>query len=162
MPRGLMEKTRGNAYAEARLKAAQYNEKLKSRESAAYELGITTNCLSNYELGLSKVVPNDVVMMMSIVYNAPELLNHYCVNECPIGRETQHELALKPVSNIAVQLANRVAILPKVNAELMSIIDDGQITEDEEPILKSIYEKLDEFQKIISEFKLFCEKNKLV
>lgn len=44
----------GNIYRACREEAAKYNDKLRSRESAAELLGISTSTLSNYELGITK------------------------------------------------------------------------------------------------------------
>ena len=74
-----------NMYFVCRKQAAKYNDKLNSRESAAELLGVSTSSLADYELGNTKVVPVDKVVLMADLYNAPELLNKYCQTECPIG-----------------------------------------------------------------------------
>ena len=51
MERGYM-KTDENIYLDCRKKAAQYNEKLNSREMAAELLGVSVSTLANYELGV--------------------------------------------------------------------------------------------------------------
>lgn len=63
----------GNIYRACREEAAKYNDKLRSRESAAELLGISTSTLSNYELGITKAVPVDIVVMMADLYNSPSL-----------------------------------------------------------------------------------------
>lgn len=77
--------SRGNAYCEARLEAARRNYSLNSREGASEMLYISDRSLADYERGLI-TPPPDVVMRMAEVYEAPELLNHYCACECPAGR----------------------------------------------------------------------------
>ncbi|MCC8066390.1 MAG: hypothetical protein LIO94_04730 [Clostridiales bacterium] len=49
---GDCKKCRDNIYFACREKAAKYNEKLSSRESAAELLGISTSTLANHELGV--------------------------------------------------------------------------------------------------------------
>ena len=66
-------KSNENAYFVARKKAAMYNERLYSREGAAELLGISVSTLADYELGNTKVVPVDKVVLMADLYNAPEL-----------------------------------------------------------------------------------------
>ena len=61
-------------YFQARKKAATYNERLWSREGAAELLGISVSTLADYELGNTKVVPVDKVVLMADLYNAPELI----------------------------------------------------------------------------------------
>lgn len=83
-----------NVYFVARKRAAMYNERLYSREGAAELLGISVSTLADYELGNTKVVPVDKVVLMADLYNAPELKTGYCKHECPIyvdqvGRESK-------------------------------------------------------------------------
>ena len=73
-----------NVYFVARKRAAMYNERLYSREGAAELLGISVSTLADYELGNTKVVPVDKVVLMADLYNAPELKTGYCKHECPI------------------------------------------------------------------------------
>ena len=47
-------------------------------------LGISVSTLADYELGNTKVVPVDKVVLMADLYNAPELKTGYCKHECPI------------------------------------------------------------------------------
>ncbi len=75
-----------NIYFACREKAAKYNDLLNSRERAAELLGISTSTLANHELGVTKNVPPDTVVMMSDLYKTPELRSYYCKHECPIGR----------------------------------------------------------------------------
>lgn len=57
-----------NIYFACREKAAKYNDLLNSRERAAELLGISTSTLANHELGVTKNVPPDTVVMMSDLY----------------------------------------------------------------------------------------------
>ncbi|MCL1999312.1 MAG: helix-turn-helix domain-containing protein [Turicibacter sp.] len=75
-----------NIYYRCRKEAATYNEVVKSRESASEALNISPSALANYERGVTKVIPPESVANMAKIYNAPELSNHYCAHECPIGR----------------------------------------------------------------------------
>lgn len=77
-----------NVYFVARKRAAMYNERLYSREGAAELLGISVSTLADYELGNTKVVPVDKVVLMADLYNAPELKTGYCKHECPICEKT--------------------------------------------------------------------------
>ena len=60
-----------NVYFRARKEAAEYNEALSSREKAAELLGISSSTLADYELGITKFVPVDKVVLMSDLYNRP-------------------------------------------------------------------------------------------
>lgn len=58
-----------NVYFKSRKKAASYNERLYSREGAAELLGISVSTLADYELGNTKVVPVDKVILMAEMCN---------------------------------------------------------------------------------------------
>jgi len=79
-------KSNENVYFRARKEAAIYNEKLNSRGNAADVMGISESSLADYELGLTKVVPVDKVVLMAYLYKSPWLKTMYCKTECPIGR----------------------------------------------------------------------------
>ena len=78
-------KALGNPWYEARKNAAKYDERLLSREGAAEMLGMSVSSVADAELGLTKCMPVDKAVLMADLYKAPHLLNHYCLNECPIG-----------------------------------------------------------------------------
>ena len=54
-----------NIYFACREKAAKYNDLLNSRERAAELLGISTSTLANHELGVTKNVPPDTVVIIA-------------------------------------------------------------------------------------------------
>lgn len=54
-----------NVYFQARKRAAMSNDRLFSRENAAELLGISPYTLADYELGNTKVVPVDKVVLMA-------------------------------------------------------------------------------------------------
>ena len=72
-----------------RKEAAKHNDKLGSREGAAELLGISVSSLADYELGNTKVIPVDKVVLMADIYNAPELMAWYCSSECLIGKSSK-------------------------------------------------------------------------
>lgn len=66
-------KASGNVYFEARKTAAEYDDRLYSREKAAELLGISISTLADYENGNTKFVPVDKVVLMADLYHQPEL-----------------------------------------------------------------------------------------
>jgi hypothetical protein len=151
-----------NVYYQARLDASEYNDALKSRESAAELLGVSPDSLKNYELGLCKTVPNDVVVRMADLYNAPQLLNWYCMNECPIGKITGQVLELKPVERLALQLIKNTNSMDEVRNSLADITADGRIDEKEQPRLQEILAFLEDLKTNICEIELYCRKEGLL
>lgn len=149
-----------NVYFRARKEAANYNEKLFSREGAAELLGVSVSTLADYELGNTKVVPVDKVMLMADLYNCPELKTGYCKYECPIGKEMPIATKIKSLEGIVLRMirefdSDRISAIKKGFIEIAA---DGIITEDEKPELEAIMKKLDELSIVISEMKLAGEK----
>lgn len=159
MARGVTEKAIGNKYYQARKAAWDRNEKLKSRPGAADELHVSTDSLANYELGICKVVPVDVVVRMADTYNAPELLNSYCTHDCPAGALIHPELELKPVERIALQILKNTNNLDSVRNTIADITADGKIDETEKPKLDDVLEYLQTLEVSIGEFRLWAVKN---
>lgn len=95
-----------NIYFACREKAAKYNDLLNSRERAAELLGISTSTLANHELGVTKNVPPDTVVMMSDLYKTPELRSYYCKHECPIGRNLPLATQVSGLQGITVKILN--------------------------------------------------------
>ena len=146
-------KAAGNPWYEARKRAAEYDDRLSSREGAAESLGMSVSALADAELGLTKCMPVDKAVLMSDRYSAPQLLNYYCRHECPIGCRQSISDKLLGIERVTVKLLKslRVDELTELKDNLVDIAADGKITEDEEPELKEIMEYLDELAKTISE-----------
>lgn len=149
-----------NVYFQARKKAAMYNERLWSREGAAELLGISVSTLADYELGNTKVVPVDKVVLMADLYNAPELITGYCMRECPVHGFLPLATEEKSLEGIALRLLHSFNedSLKYIQNSLIEITADGKITKDELPILKKIMERLENIAEVISEMKIAGEK----
>lgn len=153
-------KSNENVYFLSRKKAAMYNERLYSREGAAELLGLSVSTLADYELGNTKVVPVDKVVLMSDLYNAPELKTNYCKHECPICSYLPVATEVKALEGIALRIMKRFDHdeLEKVKKQLIRIAEDGVIDETERPELEKILKFLDEIAETISELKIVGEK----
>lgn len=149
-----------NMYFKARKKAAIYNERLYSREGAAELLGISVSTLADYELGNTKVVPVDKVVLMSDLYNAPELVTGYCMHECPVHGFLPLATEERNIQGITLRLLKgfNENELNKMKEDLIEITADGIISREEIPILREILGKLEKLAEIISEMKITGEK----
>ena len=98
----------GNVYLRCRKRAAQCNEALSSREKAAELLGISSSSLANYELGITKTVPVDMVVMMATESK---------------GLESITLKILKSLDEDEIKAMKK---------SLVDIAEDGEITEDEQ------------------------------
>ncbi len=152
-------KASGNPWYEARKKAAEYDERLCSREGAAERLGMSVSAVADAELGLSKCMPPDKAVLMADLYKPPHLLNHYCLHECPIG--CRHSLSdeVVDIDRVTVKLMKslRVEKLGEIKDALLDIAEDGKITDDEKPALKDVLDYLDGLAKTVSELKTIGE-----
>lgn len=149
-----------NIYFRARKEAAVYNEKLFSREGAAELLGISVSTLADYELGNTKVVPVDKVVLMSDLYNCPELKTSYCKNECPIGKTMPLATKVTSIEGMTLRLIKELDFdeINQMKKSLIDIAADGVISEEEKPELQDIMTKLNELSVVISEIQLIGEK----
>lgn len=149
-----------NAYFRARKNAALSNPALFSRRGAAELLGVSVSTLSDYELGITKYIPVDKVVLMADLYNCPEFKNDYCKNVCPIGKSMPIATEVKSTEGATLRLIKEFDFdkLNSIIKKLVEITADGKITDDEKPRLKETLEKIDELAVAISEMKLVGEK----
>lgn len=151
-------KAAGNIYCQCRKRAAQYNDRLNSREGAAEMLGVSPSTIADYELGTTKVIPVDKVVLMADIYNAPELENHYCRNECPIGRDLPVEV--EPIERITVKIMKHLSPerLEMLKNRLIDIAEDGIIDDTEKPELEKVLSEIDQMTEVLHELQLLGEK----
>ena len=151
-----------NIYLACRKKAAVYNDKLNSREMAAELLGFSTSTLANYELGITKNVPPDSVVMMSDLYRTPELKNYYCKHDCPIGKNLPMATQESGLQGVTVKLLNSLddEEIKGMKKNLLSIAADGEITPDEQEEFDKIVKTLEILEHTISELRILAEKRR--
>ncbi|MCI8889248.1 MAG: XRE family transcriptional regulator [Hungatella sp.] len=147
-----------NPFCQARLRAAEYNEKFFSKEYAAEQLHISAGQLQDYELGITKCIPPDSILRMADVYRAPELRNLYCREMCPLGGDMP-VLELEDLDRITVRAMVSLRKVAQTKESLLDITADGIITEDEKPELRKILATLDEISAIAQSLKVWTEKN---
>lgn len=149
-----------NVYFRARKEAAKYNERLSSREGAAELLGVSASTLADYELGNTKVVPVDKVVLMADLYNCPELKAMYCKHECPIGRLMPIATQLRSLESVTIRFLKEFdgKKLEDMRGGLIAIAADGQVDASEKAELQAILKMMDDLSLILSEMKLIGEK----
>lgn len=147
------------------------DDKPWSRERAADEIATVEDGRFSYlnedrlvkiENETVKIQPEDV-LALSIAYNKPELRNHYCCHQCPIGERDAPKIAFK--DNIHEMLVNMTVTLESVNKRkmrLMEILSDGQVDESETSDLDLILEELEKISVTVESIQLWCEKMKLI
>lgn len=155
-------KANENIYFVCRKEAAKYNDKLNSRESASELLGVSVSSLADYELGNTKVVPVDKVVLMADLYNAPQLLNSYCASECPIGCRREIATEIQSLERTVVCLSDALSDgkLQKYMDRLTHIAIDGKVNEDEKDSMNEIVAYMSHLKKLLEELLLFDEKRR--
>ena len=153
-------KAQGNVWYQARIEAAKGNERLLSRFGAAEAMGMSEDAVKSAELGLYKFMPVENAVLMADCYNAPELLNYYCINECPIGCNRALSCEVVGIDRVTVKLLKSLKTeeLDSLKARLLDIAEDGIITEEELPDLQEVVDYLDRFSRTVSELKILSEK----
>lgn len=149
-----------NVYFQARKRAAMSNDRLFSRENAAELLGISPYTLADYELGNTKVVPVDKVVLMADLYNTPELITSYCKYQCPIHGFMPLATEDKNLQGIALRLLKSLDKdeMQELKRNMIDILEDGVVTDNELGEFKKLLEHLNSLAEIISELKLAGEK----
>ena len=153
-------KSTGNVWYEARMRASKYNDALKSQDSTAAMAGVGRDAIIRIERDVNKVMPVDTAVVLADLYNAPELLNYYCLNECPIGKSKPISDKSHEIDRITVMLLTRLRIdeLTEVQNKLLAIADDGHVTQDEIDDLIEANAFFQELSKTISELGTLTKK----
>lgn len=150
-------KAADNMFYKARMEAATFNERLSSREGAAEQIGIDRTRLARIELGSLNPYPEEV-LLMSDVYNAPELKAYYCSEYCPLGCNNP-KIVLQDLDRISLQALSSFRKITDAKETLLDIAEDGVVSEDERMDLKELLSVLDEITAISQNLKLWAEKN---
>lgn len=152
-------KAADNIYCKCRKAAAKYNDRLYSREGASELLGVSVSTLSDYELGNTKVIPVDKVVLMADLYNSPELLNNYCATECPIGCKSVKKLEVAELDRVTLKILSSTQKVKYIRETLINIAADGLITQDERQKFEDVISALEDISQNSQELKLWAEKN---
>lgn len=152
-------KAADSIYCKCRLEAATYNDRLNSREGAAELLGVSPSSLADYELGNTKIIPVDKIVLMADLYNAPEIKNHYCRNVCPIGCDFPDIIEDADLDRLSIKAISSLQNAKWISDTLLSIVADGVISDSEKEDLDKIMATLDEFVGIYQSLKVYAEKN---
>lgn len=114
-----------------------------TREAASELIGfMSADRIEKIENAKVSIQPEDV-LALSNCYKSPALCNHYCANECPIGKEYVPELELKELANIAIETLNGLNRINREKDRLLEIVEDGQVTPDEYDDFINIKKTLD-------------------
>lgn len=150
-------KTSSNIFYKARCEASKHNDNLSSREGAADEMSIDRGRLYRIESGTTNPYPEEV-LLMSGLYNAPELENHYCTNMCPLGGDMP-KADIATLDRISIRALSTFRKLGDTKEMLLDVAADGRIDESEKADMQKILENLEELEQVAQSLKLWVKKN---
>ena len=146
-----------NIYRKARKKAAKQKPLLNNCESAQDLVYIERTKLLAIESGDKNPSPDDVVSM-SKAYDAPELCNYYCTNQCPIGKD-KPTLIYSDLNEISVRLMSALHYLQKSSDTIYRVLEDGKINDGEQEDFMKIIETLKKLSYSADSLELWAKKN---
>ena len=114
-----------------------------SREKASDLLEvIPPERIERIENGKYTAHPDEVIRMAE-KYQAPELCNYYCSNECEIGRQYVPEIKIKDLAQIVLEMLASLNSIEKRRDRMIEITADGRIEKDEVEDFVRIQEDLE-------------------
>ena len=99
----------------------------------------------------------DEVLLMSEAYKMPNLCNHYCANECPIGKQYVPEIKIKDLSQIVLEMLASLNSMHKKQERLIEITADGKIEGDEIKDFIHIQEELEKISITVETLQFWSE-----
>lgn len=116
-----------------------------TQEAAAERLGISVESLRAYETG-QRIPPDDVVDIMSILYNSLHLLAWHVRGKTAMYSRIVPEIQPRSVLEASAKLTNRIFAFAESHADrrLLRIAEDNVIDTQERPEFDAILEDLQE------------------
>lgn len=160
------KKTSTNPYKAARLRKAERDLTFKTSEYVAQSvLYMARERLQKIEQDDPKKQQTDPspdeVIAMAKAYDAPELLDHYCSRQCPIGMGRE-PLEHDNIYKIGFSLVTSINKLQEAAIDISNILDDGSISDDEKREFGEILRVLQDFTHSAQSIELWAKKNKII
>lgn len=128
-----------------------------SREKAS-ELLETMPAERIEKIESEKSLPHpDEVLLMAEAYKMPNLCNHYCANECPIGQQYVPEIKIKDLSQIVLEMLASLNSMNRKQERLIEITADGKIEGDEIKDFIHIQEELEKISITVETLQFWSE-----
>lgn len=129
-----------------------------SREKAGELLeGISPERLERIENEKSQPHP-DEVKLMAEKYGRPELQNHYCANQCPLGEDRVPEIKMRELSNIVLEMLSSLNAMENEKDRFIDIAADGHVSGDEIKDFVKIEKELERISAAVGAMQLWADK----
>lgn len=155
-----------NIFKQARLKAAEKDERFRTAESAAFELHDMSRerlyMIEQDDPSKRQADPSvfDVVEM-SKAYKAPELCDYYCTQICPIGMG-RTQLMYGSLGEISAKLMSALHFLENSNDEIHRILADSKVADNEKAEFINIIRTLRDISYSADSLELWAKKNGII
>jgi len=128
-----------------------------SREKASELLEtIPPERIERIETGKFTAYP-DEILVMAEKYQDPGLCNHYCANECAIGKQYVPEVKMQDLSQIVLGMLASLNTVKKQQERLIEITADGIIEADEVGDFIRIQDELEKISITVEALQLWAE-----
>lgn len=128
-----------------------------SREKASELLEtIPPERIERIESGKFSVYPDEVVLMAE-KYQAPQLCNYFCANQCEIGKQYVPEIKIKDLSQIVLEMLASLNSVKRRQERLIEITADGKIEADEVGDFIKIQDELEKISITVETLQLWSE-----
>lgn len=151
-------KAANNVYYLARSEAAEFNNRLLSRDGASAELGIDKSRLTRIELGSTNPYPEEV-LIMSDVYKAPQLMSYYCNHGCAIRCSTCKECSLERFDKTMLDIASALSKVADLQDIILDFAEDGAIDSSEKTLFAVVLNRLGRISKATEQLEIWAMKN---
>ncbi len=128
-----------------------------TREEASELTGLEPYRIERIENEKMEPDPWDVVTM-SKAYKLPELCNHYCANECPIGRKYVPEVKPRDLASVILEMLASLNSMQKRQERLIEITADGIIQNEELKDFIHIQKELERISLTVESLQLWTER----
>ena len=117
---------------------------------------LTPERLERIENGKFSIHPEEV-MLLSKVYKDPAICNHYCSNECAIGKDYIPEVKVKDLEKIILSMVASLNSMKKSQERLIEITADGVIDDEELKDFVFIQKELEKISITVESLQLWTE-----
>ena len=100
----------------------------------------------------------DEIVLLSELYNKPDLCNYYCSHDCKIGESYVPEVKIKDLSQIVLEMIASLNNIQEKQRRLIDITVDGKIDENEIPDFIYIQKELEKISIAVESLQLWTEK----
>lgn len=125
-------------------------------EASFLDFPLQPERLERIENGKFSISPEEV-MLLSKIYGEPTLCNHFCANECPIGKKYVPEIQVKDLTQIVLEMLSSLNSMKNSQERLIEITANGEIGDDEIRDFVFIQSKLEKLSMTIESLQLWVE-----